>query len=166
VIIMAIDPGNVFSGIVVFNTSTENILKYGKFDNYFVNRFIEANHSKIDCFVFEMIASYGMAGKTVFDTCVWIGRFIQNIETLNTNKPWYRVVRSKVAAHILDKKKKGEVVTGPKSKDSRIRLKMIEYFGETKTKGISKDAWQALALAKYFMDKHKAGEINDKDYKC
>lgn len=164
-IIMAIDPGNVFTGVVVFNTGTEKIYWYGKYDNKILNKIIEKNHSKIDCFVFEMIASYGVAGKTVFDTCVWIGRFIQNIETLGNHK-WFRVVRSKILAHILGKKKKGEVIVGPKSKDARIRAKMIEYFGEDKTKGISKDAWQALALAKYFSDKLNSGEINDKDFNC
>lgn len=163
---MAIDPGNVYSGVIVFNTDTESIIKYGKFENNIVNKIIELNHSKIDCFVFEMIASYGMAGRTVFDTCIWIGRFIQNVLTLNPSKKWFREVRSRIASHILGKKKKGEVITGPKSKDSRIRAKMIEYFGEERTKCISKDAWQALALAKYFTDKLKSGEINDKDYNC
>lgn len=160
---MAIDPGNEYSGVVVFNTQNEKIYWFGKYENNILNKIIEKNHTKIDCFVFEMIASYGVAGKTVFDTCVWIGRFIQNIETLGKHK-WFRVVRSKILSHILGKKKKGEIIVGPKSKDSRVRLKMLEHFGEDKTKGFAKDAWQALALAKYFSDKLNCGEINDKEY--
>ena len=40
--------------------------------------------------VIEMVASYGMAvGETVFETCVWIGKFMQiaeNIERFDASK--------------------------------------------------------------------------------
>lgn len=71
-----------------------------------------------------MVASYGMAvGKTVFDTCVWIGRFtelakLQNIEV----------------EYIYRKEEKINLCKSMKAKDSNIRQSLIDRFGEVGTK--------------------------------
>ena len=74
--VLAIDPGNIDSGFVIVDFSEVKVLDKGKVPNDEIFTVIEENK---DCILaIEMIASYGMAvGKSVFDTCVWIGRFYQ-----------------------------------------------------------------------------------------
>jgi len=97
---------------------------------------------KPDHMAIEMIASYGMAvGKTVFDTCVWIGRFIQAWG----GTKYTQVYRKQVALHLCQ---------SPRANDSNVRAALIDKFGtpgtkrnQGKTYGISKDIWSALAIA-------------------
>ncbi len=71
-----------------------------------------------------MIASYGMAvGKTVFDTCVWIGRF-KEIADFN----------SVDVEHIYRKDEKMNICHSMKAKDSNIRQALIDRFGPVGTK--------------------------------
>lgn len=94
----------------------------------------------------EMIASYGMAvGREVFDTCVWIGRFIEAWDGPHT-----RVYRQAVKLHLC------KVAN---AKDANIRAALIDKFGPGKQKavgtkakpgplyGVSGDVWAALAVA-------------------
>jgi hypothetical protein len=97
----------------------------------------------LDHMAIEMIASYGMAvGQTTFDTCVWIGRFIQAWG----GKDYTQVFRKKhVTPHICH---------NARANDSNIRAALIDKFGPPGTKknpgktyGISQDVWSALAIA-------------------
>lgn len=91
----------------------------------------------------EMIASYGMAvGKEVFETCVWIGRFMQAWHTPGSVKLVYR---KEVKQHLC-----GTL----KAKDANIRQALIDMIGPQGTKnapgptyGIKAHAWPALAVA-------------------
>lgn len=104
----------------------------------------------------EMIASYGMAvGSEVFDTCIWIGRFIQA-----WNGPYTQVFRKDVKMHLCGQ---------TKAKDANVRQALIDRFGPGKDKaigtkknpgplyGISGDIWAALAVAVTHYDKTKDG---------
>lgn len=94
----------------------------------------------------EMIASYGMpVGREVFDTCVWIGRFVES---------WG-------GEHQLVYRKDVKLaLCGTfRAKDANIRASLIDRFGPGKDKavgtkahpgplyGISGDVWAALAVA-------------------
>jgi len=97
----------------------------------------------------EMVACYGMAvGRTVFETCVWIGRFIER---------W-----NKKHALIYRKDVKMCLCNSMRAKDSNIRQAIIDRYPATgggKTPqigtkarpgplyGVSKDIWAALAVA-------------------
>lgn len=86
--ILAIDPGNIESGIVVIRERdlkplvAEKITNEELLDNLLMDRYERLEETEyISHVAIEMIASYGMAvGKSVFETCVWIGRFIQALE--------------------------------------------------------------------------------------
>lgn len=71
-----------------------------------------------------MIASYGMAvGKEVFETCVWIGRFIEIAR-----------LRKIEVEYIYRKDEKMNLCQSMKAKDSNIRQALIDRFGEVGTK--------------------------------
>lgn len=71
-----------------------------------------------------MIASYGMAvGKEVFETCVWIGRFIEIARFKNIE-----------VEYIYRKDEKMNLCNSMKAKDSNIRQALIDRFGEVGTK--------------------------------
>lgn len=97
----------------------------------------------------EMIASYGMAvGKEVFETCVWIGRFVQSWKP-NESKLIYR---RDVKLHHCH---------SARATDSNVRQALIDRFGQP---GKKKDPgltfplkghlWQAFAIATYVIDNH------------
>lgn len=80
--------------------------------------------AEYDLLVIEMIASYGMpVGKEVFDTCVWIGKFIQTAED--------RKIQTK---YIYRKDEKMNICNSMKAKDSNIRQALIDRFGIVGTK--------------------------------
>jgi hypothetical protein len=94
----------------------------------------------------EMIASYGMAvGREVFETCVWIGRFVEA-----WGGPHTPVYRKAVKIHLCG---------STKAKDPNVRQALIDKFGPGKDRaigrkatpgplyGVSADVWAALAVA-------------------
>ena len=144
--IMAIDPGNEESAYCLIDKKTYKPIQFGKIKNYeMLDKLNELNY---DDFVIEMIASYGMAvGVTVFETCVWIGRFIQ----INKTKKYNLIYR---------KDEKINICNSMKAKDSNIRQALIDRFGEVGTKkkpgwfyGFKKDIWSSYAVGITYLDK-------------
>jgi hypothetical protein len=94
----------------------------------------------------EMIASYGMAvGKEVFETCVWIGRFVEI-----AYEPVQLVYRRDVKLHLCH---------SPRAKDANVRQALIDRLGPQGTKknpgptyGMKSHLWAALAVAVYAGD--------------
>jgi hypothetical protein len=142
-ILFALDPGNIHTGYVVYDTESRNILEFGKIENEEMREKLIQNEHEASYLAIEMIASYGMAvGKSVFDTCVWTGRFIE---------AWgqdYEQVYRRATKMVL--------CGSAKATDSAIRQALIDIFEpdlEPKKrpkgplKGISKDVWQALGIA-------------------
>lgn len=151
--ILAIDPGNIESAYAVLENYTLKPIEFGKVDNYqllddlIMDRFQRIEPIGNDYMAIEMIASYGMAvGKEVFDTCVWIGRFVQasNFQSLR---------------YIYRKDEKINLCGSMKAKDSNIRQALIDRFGEVGTKkapgwfyGFKADIWAAYAVGVTYAD--------------
>jgi hypothetical protein len=155
--ILAIDPGNTESAFVIWDGET--IFKKGKVKNSDLLNEIGSSTYK-DKVTIEMVASYGMpVGKTVFDTCVWVGRFIQKCD--ENNIYWDLAYRIDIKNHICH---------SSKAKDSNVIQSIIDRFGNVDKYGkygkgtknnkgffyeFSKDIWQAFAVAIYAFDNIK-----------
>jgi hypothetical protein len=148
--ILAVDPGNVKSAYVLLIDG--EIKDKGICDNLNIGNVL-CNLPKDTNIVIESITSYGMAvGKTVFETCIWIGRFYEQACFYAATTPRL-VYRKDIKMHFCN---------SPRAKDSNIRQVMLDRYGEPGTKkapgrtyGISKDMWSALAIGTYYEDTTK-----------
>ena len=140
---IAIDPGTDKSAYVMLGRDGK-IMNAGIMDNHAMIQFLNP-HSDHDL-VIEMVASYGMpVGKEVFETCVWIGRFIERAGGKHR-----KIYRKDVKMHLC---------SDSRAKDSNIRQALIDKFGPGKDKaigvkkspgplyGFKADMWAALAVA-------------------
>lgn len=141
--ILALDPGTTHTAYVLFDGDTECILSKGIVSNDVMRDMLANCALNYERAAIEMIASYGMAvGREVFETCVWIGRFIENIKT-----PYRLVYRKDVKLHLCN---------SPRAKDANVRQALIDKYGLPGTKknqgklyGVSSHLWAALAVADY-----------------
>ena len=158
--IFAIDPGTTHSGYVVVEHDGREItrvLSRGKLPNEELMRQLPYNvgHAEI---VVEMVASYGMAGgREGFETCVWIGRFLQLGAVLPEHQPRHIVYRME---------EKQALCHNSRAKDANIVQALVDRYAYgqpnhgkgTKASpgffyGFSKDAWQAMAVAVTWLDR-------------
>lgn len=108
-------------------------------------------HADAHTLAVEMIASYGMAvGAEVFETCVWIGRFVQRWRDTHGSGPVRMVYRRDVKLHLCG---------SARAKDPNVRQALIDRYGPGKAVAIGKKAspgplygvashvWSALAVA-------------------
>ena len=146
--ILAIDPGNVESAFVIMDKKYRP-LEFGKWENDRILGLISCSGVCCKEFVIEMVASYGMAvGATVFETCVWIGRFIETAERVGMKVT--RVYRKDVKMNLCN---------SMKAKDSNIRQALIDRFGVVGVKknpgwfyGFKADIWSAYAVGVTYYD--------------
>ena len=141
--IVAVDPGNIESGFVVFDGLKP--FDFGKVKN--------------DEMAIEMIRSYGMGvGESVFETCVWIGRFTQVFKGKVT-----RVYRSEEKMHICH---------SMQAKDANIRRALIDRFAlhdKQNGKGTKKepdffygfkaDCWAAYAVGLTYIETKRESAV-------
>lgn len=147
---MAIDPGPDHSAYVLYRRG--ELLDFGKVDNnHLLALLIQTSAESL---AIEMIASYGMSvGASVFETCVWIGRFIEhwraNRLERDRNSEVRRVTRIAVKSHLCH---------SAKAKDANVRQALIDRYGGKEQAigrkatpgplyGVSNDVWSALAVA-------------------
>lgn len=172
--ILAIDPGNIESGVVLIRERdlkplvAEKISNGELLNNLITNRYETLEESEfIRHVAIEMIASQGMAvGKSVFETCVWIGRFIQALEDNYYDDSLKFIYR---------KDEKMNLCGSMRAKDSNIIQALIDRFApNTPNKGkgtkkepgwfygFKKDIWQAYAVGVTYYDMYLKGSgINE-----
>ena len=138
--VLAIDPGCQMSAWLSYSGE---IGEFRKDSNDAILEMVRQRGPRFqhDHLAIEMIASYGMpVGKEVFETVLWIGRFIEA-----WNGPYTLIYRKDVKLHLC-----GSV----RAKDANVRHALLDRFGPQGTKaspgatyGISRDVWSALAVA-------------------
>ena len=162
-VILAIDPGSEKSAFVLYapdHNRSFPLYRFGKHDNTFLLEQLPQWGAALPgmTLAIEMIASYGMpVGREVFETCVWIGRFVQAWPG-----PHQLVYRREVKLHLC-----GSV----RAKDGNVRQALIDRhggataIGKKASKGplygCSADVWAALGVAVYWTDTRlKAARLN------
>jgi hypothetical protein len=139
--ILAIDPGTIKSGWVLYDGQA--VVDYGVEDNKAVLSLVRSVDPRNVTLAVEMVASYGMAvGREVFETCVWIGRFVQ---AWHDPEAVRLVYRKDVKLHLCG---------SPRAKDANIRQALINLVGPQGTKkspgptyGVTSHVWPALGVA-------------------
>lgn len=158
--LLAIDPGSTQSAYVVLDHSLRP-QHFDKVDNGDLLRLFDIYD--VDQMVIEMVGHYGSgmsAGKTVFDTCVWIGRFWQKAVGPGDvpNAPVALALRKTIVTHHCGT---------AKAKDGNVVQALVDRFAPNERNhgkgvknapgwfyGFHSDLWQAYALAVYYMDTH------------
>jgi len=156
-IVIGVDPGTEQTAWVKYNRIDKKLLAFGLVKNVEMIKSIRSRQficEKIPVMAVESVASYGMSvGASVFETCVWIGRFIEAFETScrPDEKPLHR--------RLYRREEKIHLCGTMKAKDSNIRQSIMDRYGSsrevaigTKNKpgplyGVSADIWSALAVA-------------------
>lgn len=151
-IILAIDPGCTDSAFVLYDVDARRPVWFSKLSNEKLLGICREHVSIGDADVrfqhlaVEMIASYGMpVGREVFETCLWIGRFLEA-----WRGPHSLVYRKDVKLHLCGTFR---------AKDPHVRQALIDRFGPGKPAaigtrkqpgplyGVAADVWSALAVA-------------------
>jgi len=148
--VIAIDPGTDLSAVLTLDG--EAVTEAQHMGNPDLRDWLFGHDDEHDyTLAIEMIASYGMpVGREVFETCVWIGRFVEA-----WGGPFALVYRRDVKLHLCN---------SPRAKDGNVRQALIDRFGGTRRKavgvkaaqgplyGISKHLWAALGVAVTYQD--------------
>jgi hypothetical protein len=161
---LAIDPGNTESAYVFLDKKTYTPIEHAKVKNETLREILlqKINDNTIkhsfDAAI-EMVASYGLAvGREVFETCVWIGRFAELLESNGIH-----------VTFIYRKDVKMNLCGQTKAKDSNIRMSLIDRFATHDLKngkgtksnpdffaGFKSDIWAAMAVGVTHLDTLKA----------
>lgn len=160
--VLAIDEGNEYSGYCVMLDDYTPV-DFGKVPNMELLEYIRdiAEKYKGLTLAIEKFESYGMpVGKSVFDSCVWAGRFIQECQ------------RSHVSYRWVSRKDEKMVICGSmKANDTTIRHALIDMFckhdyrtgkGTAKNPdffhGFKADVWSAFAIGYVYLVQKRSDE--------
>jgi hypothetical protein len=146
--IVSIDPGNTESAWLLYDRHRKIPLDWAKLPNGVLLDLLGdlRDDVTIESLAIEMVASFGMAvGREVFQTCVWLGRFIES-----WGRDYRLIYRVEVKRHLCGTHQ---------AKDPNIRQALIDRFGGSKEAaigkkatpgplyGLSGDGWSALGVA-------------------
>ena len=157
-ILLAIDPGPEKSAWLDYDTDAKQVVAAGIQENDMVLNLCDRAPKHCHYLAIEMIASYGMAvGASTFETCVWIGRFIQAFGMCDYDLAYRKDIKLHLCGSL-------------RAKDANVRQALIDRFPATgggKTPqvgtkkqpgplhGIKSHLWSALAVAVYWADTHE-----------
>jgi len=147
--LLVIDPGTNESAILSWNGDKVADHSVDRND-LILDKLAKGNTQVRQTLAVEMVASYGMSvGKEVFETVLWIGRFIQQWKVA-TGDDARLVYRRDIKLHLCG---------SMRAKDANIRQALIDRIGPQGKKanpgptyGLAKHDWAALAIAVYVAD--------------
>jgi len=165
--ILAIDPGTEKSGWILHDLVTEQFVGGITNNEDLLEEIAEFNATDL---AIEMVANYGMAvGRTTFETCVWIGRFIQWWSTsLKAEEDSVFMVPEKVdyeRVFVYRREVKLHLCNSVRAKDTNVRQAILDLYPATgggKTPqigtkaaqgplyGVKSHMWAALGVALTF----------------
>ena len=147
--ILAIDPGSEQSAWVLYDEPNKLPIEFAKEPNDVILERMRGLKEQADEIAIEMIASYGMGvGQTIFDTCVWVGRYHQLWIELGGQVTL--IFRKDVKLHLCG---------ATRAKDSNVRQAIMDRYGSDKKTsignkknpgplyGVVSDIWAALGVA-------------------
>ena len=156
---LAIDPGNHQSAYALVDDGYAP-RSFGKIDNSDLATQLPGMLAEVTHLSIEQIGHYGTgmpAGREVFDTCRWIGRYEQISE--QSGVPAEMVLRPTIKTHLCGT---------PRAKDSNVIQALIDRFAPgcpNRGKGYKAspgwfygfraDIWQSYALAVFTIDKER-----------
>jgi hypothetical protein len=163
---LAIDPGTNKSAFCIVDDNMD-ICNFGIMENDALCSYLqspELTKQNVLLSAIEMIACYGMpVGRETFETCVWIGRFVECLTQGHPLLPIAKVYRKDVKLYLCN---------SVKAKDANVRQAILDRYSPTgggKTPqigvknnpgplyGVKSHIWAALAVAIYYQ--HNRGEL-------
>lgn len=158
---LAIDPGPEQSAYVLYDGATGKPLSWLKDSNRGVLAGIRGLIVPVHYLAIEVVASYGMpVGAEVFETCVWVGRFIERWVDRSGREP-VRVFRRDVKLHLCG---------SARATDATIRQALIDRYGPGKEAAVGRkaspgplygmhgDCWAALGVAVTASDRRRMSQ--------
>jgi hypothetical protein len=148
-LLLALDPGDRLTSWVLYDTRKQSLCGHDTQDNeILIERIRRADFAETPSLLAsEMVACYGMpVGKTTFETCLWIGRFVEAFPG-----PHSLVYRLDVKMHLCH---------SARAKDANVSQALMDRFGVKGTKknpgvlyGIRGGEWAALGVALTFAER-------------
>lgn len=154
-VILAIDPGPIESGWIVYNAATAGIRAFAKSPNEQLLANLRNLSPEIDAVVIEQITGYNVAaGAELFETIYWSGIFAEAARPTRVD----RISRKAIVGHLCG---------SARAKDSDVHAALIDRFGGVGGKaaavglkaspgplyGVKRDVWSALAVAVVWADR-------------
>jgi len=157
--IIAIDPGPGESAFVIYDG--ERIIDHGLYQNKDLLELIMLDDSIEGC-VIEMVASYGMpVGKSVFETCVWIGKFADRFEVTKDlqccpDVETIFVYRNEIKVHHCKSSRATKANVNQAMQDKYALGESNHGKGNKANPGFfygfHSDVWDAFAIASYYFE--------------
>lgn len=159
--VFAIDPGSSQSGVVTWDGG--RVLYAGVLSNHEVLNEIQMTCRSVDVLAIEEVGHFGTgmpAGKDVFRTVRWAGRFEQCWAERRGEESVQYVLRPTIKTHLCGT---------PRAKDANVGQALRDRIGPKGTQknkgplyGVTSHAIQALALAVYVTDMARIGALERK----
>lgn len=159
--LFAVDPGTTKTAWVVIDPESRKIIDHGITPNPDMLPLIDLAGGKDKPMAIEMMASMGMAvGQTVFETAVWIGRFIER--WVSKGGTYELIYRADEKLHLCGH---------PRAKDANIRQAIKDSYGPDPVGkkhnpgplyGIAQDEWSAIAVAKVALETKLENRVNQR----